>query len=282
LASTLRLNNMDLSLTSSYSTFNNDLRLGFQISLGFGFDPVRGRYRALGPGVASGGGMEVQAFVDANGDGVKEAGEHGQPGIVAEGGRRKITSDARGDMIVTGLGDGASARVRLDLEAVGDPYLSSPPTTLAMIPRPGLIARVPFPLTTTGEVELRAMFQRPGEPAKGLASLSLQLLNNAGAVTAQGHTEYDGTLLLEGLKPGAYSLRIEPGQAQRLHMALHKPVSVRVGGGGGFVGQVTADIVIGSDDVQHAEQPSVPPTNSGEPGAEHTAFASPPPNGGLP
>lgn len=241
---TVRLSKMDLSLTSSYATNTHDFRVGFQVTLGFGFDPIQKRYRSLGPGAASGGAMAIQAFRDTNGDGVKQAGEPGIPGITADGGRRAVTSDAQGELMVTGLGDGTIARVRLQTDALDDPYLSGPPTTLTTVPRPGHIARVAYPMTNSSEVELTISFQRPGEAPRGLSALTIQALDASGAVAAQGRTEYDGTLLLEGLKTGAYSLRIDPEEAQRLHMALKAPVSFKAPPAGGYIGEVAATVVL--------------------------------------
>ncbi len=244
MADTWRFDAADLSLTTSYSTANHDFRIGLQVTLGFGYDPIARRYRSMGPGIASGGAMAIETFRDTSGDGVKQASEAGIAGITADGGRRKAVSGPQGELLVTGLGDGTSARVRLGLDALDDPYLSGPPTTLVTTPRPGHIAKVSYPMINSGEVELKISFERAGEPPQGLSALIVQLQDAKGRVAGQGRTEYDGTLLLEGLKPGAYTLRIEPEEAQRLRMMLKAPVTVVVPPGGGFVGSTSATVVL--------------------------------------
>lgn len=241
---TWRLNAADLSIGGSYATRNRDLRLVFNVSVGFGYDPLAHRYRSVGPGAASGGAMEVQAFVDANGDGVRQPSEAGVPGILVQGGRRPAVTDARGDAIVVALGSGATSRARLDTEKVDDPYLTGPPPVLEIVPRPGRLAIAPYPMTATGEIEIKARFRRAGEAPRGLSALALQLVNAAGVVVAQGRTEFDGSLLLEGLRPGSYDLRIEPEQGQRLHMALLAPVKITIGRAGGFAGHVEAEMIV--------------------------------------
>jgi hypothetical protein len=262
IAGTWRLRAMDLSLTSSFDSARHDARVGLQLSFGMGFDPFRHRYASYAPGVATGGGMAIDAFADTNGDGVREPGEAGEPGIVAEGGRGNSTTDAAGRLVVTGLGDASSARVRLNLEALGDPYLASPPTTLVAVPRPGRIAPVRYPITTTGEVELKFNFLREGYTPHGLASLSVELLNDKGAVVAHGRTEYDGTVLIEGLHAGVYDVRIAPDQAQRLHMALRAPLKVKVTSAGGFVGEIDGEVVLTTRSDRETE---VKPSASGTP-----------------
>jgi hypothetical protein len=246
-ANTWRLKKADISFTAGYDTYYKDLRIGFNVSTSFGYDPMRRRYGLVGAGAANGGEMEVQAFVDANGDGRRDAGEEGVPNILVQGGRRPALTDADGVAMITGLGDGARARARLDLERVDDPYLVGPPPVVEIVPRPGRVAVVPYPMVSTSEVEIKAVFQRPDEPSRGLSALALQLIDGAGAVAAEGRTEYDGTLLLEGIKPGAYAVQIEPAQAARLKLALKDPVRIVVKAVGGFAGQTTATIVKSPD-----------------------------------
>jgi hypothetical protein len=114
---------------------------------------------------------------------------------------------------------------------------------IAFVPRPGRVALAPYPLTPTGEVELRMMFQRPGQRPRGLSALQVQVLDAGGRVAAEGRTEFDGSLVLEGLRPGAYTVRLDPDQAARLGLSLAEPLAVRIAPGGGFAGRRTAMVV---------------------------------------
>jgi hypothetical protein len=245
-AQTWRLRPMDLSLAASYTTGTNDFRIGLQINLGLTFDPLRGRYRALGPGAASGGAVAVQSFIDTNGDGRRQAGEQALPGVSVLGGRRPAVTDASGEAVASGLGDGAWAQVQIDADSVDDPYLAMPPRTLRLTPRPGRVTVAAFPLTVTGEVELHVLFQRPGQAARGLSAVQVQLVDATGRIAAEGRSEYDGTLVLEGLKPGRYAVRLEPDQARRLRLAMAAPVGLTVPATGGFAGRATINLELGA------------------------------------
>jgi hypothetical protein len=255
---TWRLRTMDLSLGGSYSTEHNDFRVGLEVSTGFLFNPLRRRYQAAGPDAAAAGAMMIDAFVDADGDGRRGATAQGVPGIAATGGRNAAVTDANGQVLMTGLGDGATARVHLDADKLDDPYLVGPPAAIEVTPRPGRVVLVPYPFALTSEVEIRAVFQRPGEAPRGLSALSLQLVSSSGQVAAEGRTEYDGTVVMEGVRRGDYVLRIEPEQAKRLHLALKAPVAIKAKPGGGFAGQVTAEIVL----TQASESAAPPPSAS--------------------
>jgi hypothetical protein len=251
-AQTWRLSAADISLNGSYTTGTNDVRVGIQFSFGLTPDPYSGRYRAIGPGATAGGAVAVQAFVDANADGVAQSSERGLPDVVLMGGRRGAATDARGVAIVAGLGDSASAQVIVDPNSIEDPYLLTPPRVITLTPRPGRVAKAPYPLTTQGEVELHVLFHRTGQARRGLSALQVQLLDAQDAVVADGRTEFDGTLVLERLRPGAYRLRLDPEQSARLGLRLAAPVEVAIPDGGGFVGQKTVTVV-------RADEPAATP-----------------------
>ena len=236
--------NADFSINGNYNSASNDYRLGVQLSLGAIFDSFTNRYRRVGPGAASGGALEIQSFIDSDGDGRITKGERPMPGITADGGRRIVTTDQHGVALVTGLGDGALARVRLDLTNVDDPYLTSPPRTIEIVPRAGRLAVVTYPLSPTGEVEIRVRFNRVGQGLRGLSALAVQLMSDDGRVIATGRTEYDGSLLLQDLRAGVYAIRIDPNQAERLKLGLLGIPKVIVGKNGGFVGRVETEAVI--------------------------------------
>lgn len=235
---TWRTRPADVSLVASYDLRTHDARIGVQLSVGFGYDPTRGRYTALGANAAAGGAMAIDAFLDANGDGVREAGEKPLPGLVVQGGRRAETTGADGRALITGLGDGAYAQAAVDLSSLDDPYLLPAAPAVRVVPRPGRVAVVPYPVTASGEVELHAAFQRPGEAAHAISALHLELVDARGQVAATGSSEFDGALVLETLKPGTYAVRLEPAQAARLKLVLVQPATVTIAPSGGFAGRV--------------------------------------------
>ncbi|MGZ3280499.1 MAG: hypothetical protein ACXWKN_10685 [Phenylobacterium sp.] len=242
-----RLKAMDLTFGAGYDTQRSNAFFGLRISTGLLFDPVARAYRAVGPGAATGGALAVHGFVDGNGDGRWEPGEAPVAGISTQSGRRPGATDDKGELLGTGLGDGAKARVYLDASKIDDPYLTPPPAIIELAPRAGRVIEAPYPMTASSEVEVQVLFTRPGEKARGLSALAVQLVSANGAVGGQGRTAYDGTVVIENIRPGVYTLRIDPDQAQRLHMTLKAPVTVKALPSGGFLGRVAAEAVLVSD-----------------------------------
>lgn len=241
---TWRLHAMDVSLVGSYTTNPGDFRIGVQISLGLSWDPLARRYRAMGPGAADGGAAVVDAFVSNDGGPVRHAKDAAVAGLLVQGDGHQARTDASGSAMVTNLGSGAYAQVRVDPESIDNPYLTAPPRLIRLVPRPGRTAVIAYPLILTGEVEIRVMFSAAGSGPRGLSALNVQLVDGGGRVIAQGRTEYDGTVVLEGLRPGKYELRLDPEQAGRLNLALTAPLAVVVPQGGGFAGRLSANVAV--------------------------------------
>lgn len=243
-AATWRLSMADVTVGGGYDTGTDEWRIGFQLSTGLLFDPLRRRYRPARPGAAAGGNIALLAYVDDNGDSVAQPGERRMPGLKVSGGYREEEADALGRLVIAALGDGAYVRLRVDPESVDDAFMSLPPTTIQFTPRPGRVAVIEYGMRTTSEVELRMLLRDAAGGTRGLSALGVQLVDAQGKVVAEGRTEYDGALILEGLPTGAYQVRLDPQQSARLRMSLEEPVTVQVGADGGFLGTVRAYIKI--------------------------------------
>lgn len=266
-----RLRTFDVSVFGGYTSADGETRLGLQFSTGLVFDA--GAYRMVGPGAAAGGAMSVHAFVDSDGDGRWRPGEAPAAGLGVEGARRPVSTDAEGRALVTGLGDGARASIRMDTSAIDDPFLAPPPARLVIVPRPGRVAVAAFPLQQTGEVEITVALLRDGEPAQPLSAVRLQLVGAGGEVAAEGRTEFDGALVVSGLRPGDYRLRVDPQQAASLGLVLQPRAPITVPPGGGFVGQVAAEVRLGppqslagaADEPMAAAEPTIQRTGAAPP-----------------
>lgn len=145
-----------------------------------------------------------------------------------------ITTDASGRAFATGLGDGASARVRLNTEAVDDPFLVAGPPLIDIVPRPGKITTIAYPMRRSAEVELTAQLARVNDSPRPLAALNVELVATDGKVIA-GRSDHAGILFFEGVPPGTYAVRLEQKQSVTLGVQLVKPVTLVVPPTGGFV-----------------------------------------------
>lgn len=230
-----RAKRFDVALTSAWEARSGEWQIGFQLGLGFAFDPTLGRYDVVRPGVSAGGSLALNAFVDTNGDGRRQTTEEGVSGIVIQTpGGAAVTGDD-GRIFASGLGDGAAATLRLNLEGVDDPFLAGRADVIRTVPRPGRTAEVDLALQQTGEIEMTVQLQRPGVEDRTLAAVNIQLVPEDGRPNLLARSDHAGVVSIENAPPGRYRIQLEPQQAADLGMSLVGSPVVILPPAGGFV-----------------------------------------------
>ena len=249
LQATRRFPFADLSLMGEYRRPRGDWRVGLQLAFSLVPQPFGGGYSLARPGAAAGGNLALQAFIDRNSNARFDPGEEPVAGVLLAGNSAsndKLVTDEKGRVLVTGLGYGSIAQVRTSLDDIVVNNVAGPPSVIEFTPRAGVVAVVPYPLETEGEVLLKVLVQR-GEKRLGLSAVQVQAVGENGQIR-EGITEYDGSMLFDGLRPGVYRLELAEQQAKRLKMRLAAPVIFTIPGDGGAVDDVEAQVVF-----DHAE-----------------------------
>ena len=239
-----RLKRANISVTTSFDSHLHDFRVGLELSFGLLFDPTLGQYRLVRPGATSGGDVAFTSFIDSNGDGRRQKGEASVANLPLDSQGPEVKTDGQGHALLTGVGAGATARIRVKTDALDEPYALPPADIIEIAPRPGRVTEVAYGLKPVGEVQLRLMVRTSGGELKGVSGLDVQLVSRGDTVMAESHTEYDGTMYVEKLPAGVYHVRIEPAQAKRLGLALNSALSVTVPPQGGYVGNIQGEVVV--------------------------------------
>lgn len=243
-----RASRFDLALNAGYDTSTQEWRLGVQLGFGFGYDPFAGRYRMTRPGVSSGGAVAFNAFVDANGDGVRQPDEAPAPKVVVDTPSGAVVTGADGRAVALGLGDAPRAQIRVTTEGVDDPYLLGSASALEVVPRPGRMVQIDYPLQISGELELSVKLRRPDGVERSLSALAVDLVPEGGGASVAGRSDHGGILYFEGVRPGAYDVRLAPEQAS-LGLVLAAPLRVVIPAGGGFVRGGAIVVVVAKETV---------------------------------
>lgn len=230
-----RADRFDLAFNASYETESKEWRVGVQMGFGFGYDPFARGYRMTRPGAASGGAVAVNAWVDENADGRRQPDEPGVPGLIVDTPVGPVDTDANGHAVAVGLGDGASARIRLNAEGVDDPFLMAGPPVMAFTPRPGRTAVIDYPMRRSGELELSARLRRADGSLRPLAALNVELVSADGRTVVAARSDHAGVLFFEAVAPGDWTVRLEEAQSRQLNLKQVEPVQVTIPAIGGFV-----------------------------------------------
>jgi hypothetical protein len=84
--------------------------------------------------------------------------------------------------------------------------------------------------------------RQPDGKLIGLSALRLIATPDHGE-PVEAQTEYDGSVVLEGLKAGRYQIELDPAQAARLKMHLEAPISITIAPDGGVLPDVNGVVI---------------------------------------
>ncbi len=205
---------------------NGEVGGALALSFSLGRNPGSGRWRMSSEKLAQNGMASVEVFRDENGDGLRQPGEDGVPGVGVLAGFRQSerTTDTSGHTLVEGLRPFMPVVISIDSSSVEDPLLQPKGKGMVVVPRPGVGSVMSLALAPTGEVE--GMLLAPdGTPREGAR---LELIDARGLVVKQTLSEFDGYFLFDTVPYGQYRLRLSPETQRTLGVAAIS-VAVNIG-----------------------------------------------------
>ena len=220
----------DSTYTAPSRSYAFTLRLGFS----FGRNPLNGKMFVARPGLSSSGAVAVRAFADTNGNGECDPGEEAVGKVTFFTGSQHVTSDASGNAILTGVGDGSRTAVKIDTATLPDIAMAPSRPGVEIVARPGRIPIVQFAIQQLSDIEGTAVYAN-GTHKRGVAGLVLHLIDAKGRRAARARSENDGFVLIEQVRPGDYMLEIAPDQARKLGIKLVSDRHIHVGHHGKLV-----------------------------------------------
>jgi len=230
---TKNLGRFGLGVNASYAT-NREVTVGLQLFVALGREPRSGAWMVDAQPLAGTGAISARAFVDRNMNGVRDPGEELVPDagfILNGGGRHPSRTDASGTAFIGRLAPGQYADIELDPSTLEDPQWKPSIPGVRVLPRPGVVDVVEFPVVATSEID-GTVFLLVNGRRRGIGDAQLELVDRNGAVVATTHSSGDGYYLLHQVMPGQYTLRIAPEQADKLQLqgTLARPLTVPVDG----------------------------------------------------
>jgi hypothetical protein len=105
--------------------------------------------------------------------------------------------------------------IRVNEATLEDPSLQSTVRAYRIVPRPGKVMRLDFPVTVFGEINGTTRIRRV-KGVEEFGGLELELLRSTGERVKLFRSAYDGFFELRDLPIGDYLLRISPAEVARL------------------------------------------------------------------
>lgn len=221
-----------LALSASYSS-QRELALGLQLFVALGREPRTGKWFADAVPMASMGAVSARAFVDRNLNGLREPDEELVPNasfIINSGGRHPTPTADDGTAFMGRLTPGSYTDIALDASTLEDPLWKPVRKGVRVLPRPGLVQMLEFPVVSTSEIDGTVYLRNEANNThkRGIGDAVVQLVDSQGVVVMSTQSSSDGFYLLRQVMPGRYVLRISPAQATKLALVstLEHPVEV--------------------------------------------------------
>lgn len=137
-----------------------------------------------------------------------------------------------GTAFINRLSPAQYADIALDPSTLEDPQWKPAVKGVRVLPRPGMVQTVDFPVIYTAEVEGTVYLVDAAGRRRGIGDARLELVNAQGEVLASTKSAPDGYYLLHQVVPGPATLRIAPEQARKLGLTgrLSRPLQVPADG----------------------------------------------------
>lgn len=216
-----------LAFDGQYSPQRKTYAVALRLGLSLGRDPLRERLFVSSPGRASSGAVALRAFQDLDGDLLYGPGDRVLPDVDFAVFNNVATTDTQGLALLGELGNGNPVAVQVDPSSLPDIAMAPASRGIEVVPRPGRIQALDFPIVELSEIEGTVLFA-DGENRRGVSGLRLRLRNAANGQELWARTERGGYFFYEQVPPGEYEIVIDPDQASRLGICLVQPEAVKV------------------------------------------------------
>jgi hypothetical protein len=211
--------------------------IAVQVSMAMGRDPRSGKWFTDALPMASSGALAARAFVDRNLNGVWDPGEElvaGTGFLIDRGGRYPQLTNEKGEALISRLTAGRYTEISLDPALLEDPQWKIAGTGVKILPRPGFVQSLDFPVVATSDVDGTAyLISRTGR--RGIGDVLIELVSATGEVVGTVRSSSDGFYTLPQVMPGRYELRVSPEQLRKLGLRSARSHAVVVGQESDFI-----------------------------------------------
>ncbi len=163
------------------------------------------------------GAISVQPYLDMNGNGQRDRNEPGVSGInISMNGGRIAYNKSDNSIQVTDLEAYATYTLKIN-EAFENVAWHIRNKVISIVINPNQFTLLEIPVTVDGEVA-GTVYLAEDSTKKPLARIMVDIYRSDFTLAAQVMTEADGSFNYSGLMPGAYTIQINAGQMEKLHM----------------------------------------------------------------
>ena len=191
--------------------------MSIQLSTNISHDSRGGQWKTDGSMSSQQAAVSALAYLDSNRNREWDAGEstiQGAGFFINEQSHRTVTG-SNGIAFLQGLAPNSPTDIVLSPSTLKELLWIPADKGVRVIPRPGYVVPVKFPVWVTGEISGTIYRKKEGidSPASGI---SIEAINMEDKVIGKARSEYDGVYILGALPTGKCIVRISPDQAVKL------------------------------------------------------------------
>lgn len=213
-----RFDYFTLSTVGEFDDQSN-ISAGLRVSFSVGQEPRNNKSRLFGQNAASNGIVSAQAFLDDNYNNVFDGEDYILEDATFKVGTGRAFETKDGSALITNLRRGIPSNIVVDPTSFDDPFWIAPDEGFTVIPRPGHITQINFPVVITTEIDGTIYLKHKGKN-RTIARAIIELVDSKGEVYLTTKSEFDGFYIFEGVVPGEYIVRIAPETRQRFNTKL--------------------------------------------------------------
>jgi hypothetical protein len=213
---------------ANYAT-NGTASVDFRITFGLGQEPRTNKWKIDADPIAGRGAISARVFIDHDRDGLYSQGDEPleKAKFRINGSVANEETNKDGVAFITSLQAHNTTDVGLATESLEDPTWTPSIQGVRLIPRPGGVSTIDFPVTETGEIDGTIYFNRNGSFI-ATGQVLLELINEDGKLVATTESAFDGFYVFTVVPDGKYLVRISPAQIEKLELKQVRPLEVRV------------------------------------------------------
>jgi hypothetical protein len=196
----------------------------FQLQVSLGREPRTGKWVSDAQSLATTGSVSAIAFQDTNGNGVRDPGEPTIPGAKFQVGGTGATNQVQDPAVtfITKLAPSQPVDVSLDESSLEDTAQKAAVKAFTIVPRPGKVERLEFPVVFLGDVNGVTRIHRGGKQEE-MPGLEVELLDASGKRVRATRSAYDGFFEFRDIPFGEYLLRVTPEEIARVGLKPSAP-----------------------------------------------------------
>ena len=212
------LGSYGLGLSASYSS-RGVVTVGLQLFIATSREPRQGQWRFDALPKAGSGATSVRVFLDHNGNGVMDASEEPieNVALTVNGSRAPVRTNAAGVALLDRLPIRQNVDIAVDPQTLEDPYWVPQRKGVRLVPRPGRVAELDFPVVLTSEID-GTVYLDEKMLRRGMGDVVIELLDPQRKVTSTIKSSSDGYYIIPAVVQGRYSLRVSPEQLKQFDL----------------------------------------------------------------